>query len=384
MSFFDDEDEAAAGDAESEPTRAYERPRPRSEPRGRRSGGGGGDRPPSGTQIQRRRVFAVVAIVVLVIIFALLIHGCQSNRATAGLKDYSASVNQIIGQSNQLGASVFSTLQSGASSSDPSTLATKLAADLHTADGQLSRLNSLSVPSQMQKAQGSLQLVLRMRADGISQIASNIEQAYQTQTAQTAVQKVAIATSNVYASDVVYKNYAATEIAQALNEADIQIGGTDGATINAGQFLPLNLGWLSSTQIALWIGAKVPSTAVNTVTSGTHGHELNYVSVSGSQLSTSTTNTVPASPAPTFTLDFTNSGSNNEYDVVCKVSIAKLGISATSTVGETTKGETTTCKVTLPSVPKAGTYNVTAQIEPVPYEKDKTNNVQTLSVDFTG
>ncbi len=155
-------------------------------------------------------------------------------------------------------------------------------------------------------------------------------------------------------------------------------------TINAGQFMPLNIGWLSSTQVALWIGAKVASTVVNTNTSGTHGHELNYVSVGGSQLSTSSTNTVAASPAPTFTLDFTNSGSNAEYDVVCKVSIAKLGISATSTIGETTKGETTTCKVTLPSAPKTGTYTVTAQIEPVPYEKDKQNNVQSLSVDFTG
>ncbi len=207
MSFFDDEDEAAAGDAESEPTRAYERPRPRSEPRGRRSGGGG-DRPPSGGQVQRRRVVAVVAIVVIVVICALLIHGCQSNRATAGLKDYSASVNQVIGQSNQLGVSVFSTLQSGASSGDTSTLGTKLASDLQTAQGQLSRLNSLSVPSQMRKAQSNLQITLRMRADGISRIASNIEQAYQTQTAAAAVQQITVATSNLYASDVFYKNYA--------------------------------------------------------------------------------------------------------------------------------------------------------------------------------
>jgi hypothetical protein len=383
LSFFDDEDEAAAGDAESEPTRAYERPRPRSEPR-RRRGGSGGDRPPSGSQVQRRRVSAVVAIVMIVIVCALLIHGCQSNRATAGLKDYSASVNQILGQSNQLGASVFSTLQSGASSSDPSALGTKLAADLHTADSQLSQLNSLSVPSQMQKAQGNLQLTLRMRADGINRIASNIAQAYQTQTAQTAVQQISVATSNLYSSDVIYKNYAATEIAQALNEADIQIGGTSGVAINAGQFLPLNLGWLNSTQVALWIGAKVPSTTLNTVTTGTHGHELNYVSVGSSQLSTSVTNTIAASPAPTFTLDFTNSGSNTEYDVVCKVSIPKLGLSATSTIGQTTKNETTTCKVTLLSAPKAGTYTVTAEIEPVPYETDKKNNVLSLPVDFTG
>jgi len=380
LSFFDDEDEPAAGDAESEPTRAYERPRP--ERRGRRAGGG--DRPPSGSEIQRRRVFAVVAIVVIVIVCALLIHGCQSSRATAGLKDYSASVNQIIGESDQLGSSVFSTLQSGASSSDPAALGTKLDSDLQTARSQLSHLNSLSVPSQMQKAQGSLQLTLRMRADGISRIASNIEQAYQTQTAAAAVQQITVATSNLYASDVIYKNYAATEISQALNEASLQIGGTSGVTINAGQFLPLNLGWMSSKQVALWIGAKVASTAVNTATTGTHGHELNYVSVSGSQLSSSSTNTIPASPAPTFTLDFTNSGSNTEYDVVCEVSIATLGITATSTIGETTKDETTTCKVTLPSAPKAGSYTVKAEIEPVPYEKDKTNNVLSLPVDFTG
>jgi hypothetical protein len=106
------------------------------------------------------------------------------------------------------------------------------------------------------------------------------------------------------------------------------------------------------------------------------------VSVGGATLQTGSTNTIPAQPAPTFTLSFINSGQNKETNVGCKVSLSGSSISGTGTVPETSPGQTYTCKVTLSSSPTPGTSTVTAEIEPVPGEKNTSNNKLTFPVTF--
>ena len=162
---------------------------------------------------------------------------------------------------------------------------------------------------------------------------------------------------------MIYKTFVTPDIAKALNGAGIPIGGTTGAQINAGQIVT-DLGWLQSNFIEEKIGAQLSTTAANANNTGPglHGHQLNYVSVGTTQLSTTGTNTIPASPAPTFTLNVTNGGDYNEYDVGCKVSVEGLSDTGTSTIPETFKGQTTNCSVTLPSPPTPGTYQVTARV----------------------
>ena len=99
-------------------------------------------------------------------------------------------------------------------------------------------------------------------------------------------------------------------------------------------------------------------------------------------MQTGSTNTLPASPPPTFTLSFTNSGQNDEANVVCKVTVSSTKISGQTTVPKTTAGQSTTCRVPLSSSPPAGNYTVTATIEPVPGEKNTSNNTLTFPVTF--
>jgi len=120
------------------------------------------------------------------------------------------------------------------------------------------------------------------------------------------------------------------------------------------------------------------------VPGGLYGHKLNSVSVGGTTLVAGETNTVAATPAPTFSLNFTNAGDYTEYDVTCKVTISGLNDSATSTIAQTTAGETTSCSVQLPKPPTAGTYNVTTEVEKVPGETNTSNNKATYAVTFTG
>jgi hypothetical protein len=322
-------------------------------------------------------------IVVVVIVMALLIHGCEVSQTNTSLKNYNADVNALITASDNNGAAMFTDLESGDLTSNTSGLETKLNIIANNAREQLQRAQSYSPPSAMSGAQSALVQVMQLREQGISQIAKHIQASANKKTSTDGVYDISVGTSLLFSSDVFYKTFVTPGIAKALNAAGIPIGGSTGAQINAGQIVT-DLGWLQANFIEEKIGAQLSTTAANAnnTAPGLHGHQLNYVSVGTTQLSTTGTNTIPASPAPTFTLNVTNGGDYNEYDVGCRVSVEGLSDTGASTIRETFKGQTTNCSVTLPSPPTPGTYHVTAQILKVPAEKNLANNVMTYAIDF--
>ena len=133
----------------------------------------------------------------------------------------------------------------------------------------------------------------------------------------------------------------------------------------------------AEAQAAIW---RAQLTASGKPAPGTHGHSLDSVSVGSTDLQSGSTNTIPANQAPTVTLNFTNGGTNNEKNVVCKVSISGTNLTAKTTVPQTTAGQTGSCQVTLPSAPPAGNYTLSAEIAPVPGEKKVDNNVSNFPV----
>jgi hypothetical protein len=226
--------------------------------------------------------------------------------------------------------------------------------------------------------------VMRLRAQAITDIATNAQQAANKQTSKDAVYNISVGTSELYGSDVLYKSFVATNIAKALNADGITVGPNAGEQqINPGQIVP-DLGWLQSSWIADTIGAQQSTAQANQNNDqpGLHGHSLNYVTVNGTQLSPASTNTIPANNARTWVLNVTNGGDFNELDVGCSVTIAGLSDTGTATIPETIKQQSANCTVTLPSDPTPGTYSVTARVDKVPGETNLTNNVITYSVIF--
>ena len=144
MSFFDEADEP-----EPTPRPETRRPRSVSRPRQQRSGRppGGSGRPPGSQHpqdVQTRRLVAVGVIVVIVILLAVLVKSCSSSATTTSLKNYNASVYNLISASDSNGGHVFDNLTNGNLNS--STLLTTQASN---ANAQLSQAEHLSVPSQM-------------------------------------------------------------------------------------------------------------------------------------------------------------------------------------------------------------------------------------------
>ncbi|MHB8657496.1 MAG: hypothetical protein ACYC91_06010 [Solirubrobacteraceae bacterium] len=324
---------------------------------------------------------AAGAVLIVLILIVVAVHSIQVSSRNGALKDYTNNVSSLIQSSDATSAQLFKELSNGGGAGNATNLQNQINERRVDADAELSKAQGLSVPSEMNGAQQNLVLALQMRRDGIADIAQQIQPALGNSTNHDAITAIAADMARFYASDVVYKGYATTQIAGALNAASIAVGGANGIAIEPGQFLP-DIGWLQPLFIAGKLGSSLPSASSSKIAPGLHGHVLNSVSVAGTTLQTGSANTVSASPAPTFTLSFTNAGQNTETNVICQVTVSGTSLSAQTTVPQTTAGQSTTCQVTLPSSPPAGTSTITATIKPVPGEKNVANNSLSFPVTF--
>jgi len=327
-----------------------------------------------------RRIGLAVVVVVAIILIAVLVNSCETSARNSALKDYNNNVASLNARSVQTGANFFKALSGG--TSDPMSLQQSLAQAAGDAGTELSDAKGLSVPDEVKGAQQQFVDALQMRKDGMTNIANQIQPALQSTTSKDAINTIAAEMARFYASDVLYKDYSVPQIVGALRAAGITVGGL-GQQLNASQFLP-SINWLDPQHVATALHVSLPSTSgqTQTIAPGLHGHQLNSVSVGGSTLQPGSTNSIPASPAPTFTLNFANTGQNTETNVKCRVTVSGTGVSGQTIVPQTTAGESTSCQVTLSTTPPRGTHSVTAEIVPVPGEKNIANNSQTFQVTF--
>jgi hypothetical protein len=324
---------------------------------------------------------AGAALIVVLILIVVGVHSCQVSQANNDLRDYAVSVASLMRSSNHEGTTLFGLLSQSQGSGTSSNLQSSIDEARLTASNQLARGRGLSAPGQLQAAQQDLVQALQMRADGIAAIARNLPAALQAQTSAGAVNSIAASMALFYGSDALYKDYALPMIVSALRRSGIPVGGASGLPVETGQFLP-DVEWLTPTFVATQLKAPTTPTPTGKIAPGSHGSKLDSVSVGGTTLQSGSANDVPAQPVPTFDFSFINSGQNKEANVLCKVSVDGAGITGTGTVAQTSPGQTYSCKATLSSSPPPGAYTVTATVEPVPGEKNASNNTLKFPVTF--
>lgn len=367
MSFFDEVDEPPGREA-----------RPRVQTRRHPPRGRGGRRPPRRPPVDRqavqlRRAVALGVLLVVIVLIALGVHSCQVSADNSAMQTYANQAANLIQESNANGQALFRALDAAAGAGPTATQNAVNAAGAQ-ARSLYHQAQQLGAPGQLASAQSKLALTLRMRADGIDAIAAQIQPALSGN--QSALDTVILQMARFYASDVLYKDYAAPEVYAAMSAAGVRFAG-----LPAGQFLP-SLDWLLPADVARALHVRIAGSRSKAIAPGLHGHQLNSVSVGATTLTPGgATNTV-ASATPTFTLHFANTGTNPETGVVCRVTVNGTGVSGTATVPQTEPGHSYTCNVTLDAAVPAGTQTVVAQIEKVPGETNLANNSLSYTVTF--
>ena len=184
----------------------------------------------------------------------------------------------------------------------------------------------------MKSAQTNLELLLSLRRDGVAKVADEIQTALGgTAGAGTAVDAIAGQMQAFNASDVIYSQRVAPLILKGLKDDGIAASydGTAGEQVLPyANFLPDNGHQLDEPRLRRR-SSSAPSTSSGrpsgTPAPGLHGHQLDSVSVGGVDLTTDGSNRIPASPPPTFVVNFTNGGENDETNVKVTVEITGSG-----------------------------------------------------------
>jgi hypothetical protein len=372
VSFFDEGDKPRQGGGGGTATRV------------RRAGPGGPGRPPRTPEEQQvliRRIVAGAVAVVVIILLIVFIQGCLSSQQEDALKSYNNNVTEIVGASDHIGDQLFAALSKGGG--NPQNLQVEVNALRGDSEQLVTRAKKFDVPDEMKTAQQNFILVLELRRDALTKIAQLLPAALSKQPSSSgpAIAQITGQMQAFLASDVIYATRVAPEIAKVLDD-----NGIGGQKIAQSRFLDDPLSWLDKTVVAQKLsGSAAGAAPAGKAAPGLHGHSLDSVSVGGTDLSPDTANRIPTNPPPTFTVNFTNAGENDETGVKITVSITGAGapINLTKTV-DTSAGESSSVELPLTTAPPTGQpVTIKASIAPVAGEKKVDNNAQSYPAVFT-
>jgi hypothetical protein len=336
-----------------------------------------------------RRLVAAGGVVLVVVLLVVLVKGCVDSRREAALKDYNRSVRTLVEQSRSDVSKQFFDALSGASGGEPTQVQETINQLRVVADEELSQAQRIDTPGAMSGAQSDLELLLSLRRDGVKNVADQIQTALGgTAGAGAAVDKLAGPMQEFHASDVIYSQRVAPLILKGLKDNGIAASydGTAGEQVLPyADFLP-DISWMSPAFVAQQLGASSGSgRTTGTPAPGLHGHQLDSVSVAGVDLTSTGSNRIPASPPPTFVVNFTNGGENDETNVRVTVEITGSGtpIRAQTIVPNTTAGQSATANVTLRQSPStSGPSTIRVTVEQVPGEQSLDNNTASYTALF--
>jgi hypothetical protein len=317
-----------------------------------------------------RRGLALGGGLVVLILIVLGVKGCLDARAHRELSDYARNVTQIVDETEQTSKAFFGKLE------DPGTLSVRefiaeVNADRSAMDLYVSRVDSLSAPGDMGRAQKNLELVYELRGSAMTQIANRMSTALGDAGAKQAAVAITKQMQSLLAADVVYENVVRPEIDGVLGA-----NGISDSDVPKSTFLPDGTKWLEEDSVATALGSV--SGATEASTGGVHGLGLAGVTVNGTELAEGAPAVVSGEEAVEVEVQVENQGESTENSVEVEVSVD--GAAATSASIESIgAGETGSVAIPLTPTPK-GTVTIEIKVETVPGEQISENNEASYSV----
>jgi hypothetical protein len=362
-------------DSELDPPGLREEPAAPAPRATRRSGGGGGRRPSGGDRQQlliRRAIALGIGLLVLFLI-VLGARGCLDARKNRSLDDYSSNVSQIVNETNALGKSFFGLLD------DPGDLSVteftgEIESDRGALDGFLSRVEKLSVPGDMEDAQGTLLLVYQLRSNAMGTIAARMPTALGDEGSEAAIREIAARMQTLAATDVLYNQVTRHQIDDTILNA-----GASAPEVPRSTFVPDAAFWSDPANIEDALGS-VDGATQEAPDGGIHGTGLGTVSIGGVALDPSVTNVIPAGTEPVVDVEVQNQGESDESDITVSAAVDG-GSGLEQSIPSLAVGETGTASILLTPAP-VGDVTLDITVDGVPGEAVLDNNEASYTVSF--
>lgn len=315
-----------------------------------------------------RRALALGGGLVLLILIVLGIKGCLDARANRELGDYARNVTAIVEETQQTSKTFFERLEdpAGASVTD---FVDQVEADRSAVDSQASRIDGLSTPGDMSRAQKNLELAYQLRASAMDQIADKMSTALADSGAAKATAAITKQMQKLLASDVVYEQVVRPEV-----DGVLAANGISDSDLPQSTFLP-DQKWLEESTVSDALGAVSGNTSGEV--SGVHGTELSSVTVNETELVEGVPATISGEEGVEVEVSVTNSGESTENGV--NVAITYEGNTVKGEINELPLGETGTALIPLTPTP-SGEVTLEVEVEAVPGENLTENNEATYTL----
>ena len=329
-------------------------------------------RRPERQQILLRRGLALGGGLLLLILVVLGVKGCLDARKDRALSDYARNVSQIVDETDQTSKDFFSKL------SEPGSLSVtefvnQVSADRSAMDGYAARVDGLSAPGDMSKAQSSLELVYELRAGAMDNIADKMSTALGDVGSEQATKGIALQMQKLLAADVVYETMVRPEI-----DGVLESNGIEGDDVPKSVFLPEGTKWLEEAAVSSALGSVSGSTAAST--GGVHGLGLIGTSVNGTELTAESTTSVGSEGTPEVEVQVQNQGDSTENGISVSVTVSG-GSTLSGTISSIPAGETETALIPLTPAP-SGEVTLEVDVATVPGEQVSENNKASYTVAF--
>ena len=320
-----------------------------------------------------RRGIALGGGLLILILLVLGVKGCLNARKERALKDYARDVSQIVDETAQTSKAFFGRLE------DPGDLSVtefeaEINADRSAMDNYLARVEKLSVPGDMSKAQNGLELVYQLRASAMDHIAQRMSFALGEAGRDAAISDIAHDMRTLLASDILYEVVVRPEINNVLAD-----NGIDDRDVPESQFLPDGTAWLDESKIDSALSGVSGSSSATTG-SCPCGTGLIGVTVSGTTVAEGVPVTVSSDGPPEVDVQVQNQGNSELSGVTASVSVDG-GSPITQDISSISPGETQTATITLTPAP-SGQVTLDVEVEAVPGEEVTDNNKASYTVTF--
>jgi CARDB len=327
-------------------------------------------RRPERQQIMLRRGLALGGGLIVLILIVLGVKGCLDARANRELSDYADNVTQIVKETEQTSKGFFGKL------SDPGSLSVtdfiaEVNADRSAMDNYAARVDALSTPGDMSRAQNALELTYELRGSAMGEIADKMPTALGDQGSAKAMAGISRQMRKLLAADVVYATIVRPEINGVLAN-----NGIEGSDVPASVFLPEENKWLEESTVSAALGAVSGSSGGEV--SGLHGLGLSGVSINGTELGEEAVG-IAAEEGAEVEVSVENQGESTENGI--GVTVKAGATEAADDIETIGAGETGTASILLTPTP-SGEVTLEVKVDTVPGEKVATNNEASYTVVF--
>jgi len=315
-----------------------------------------------------RRGLALGGGLIVLILIVLGVKGCLDARANRELSDYARNVAAIVEETQQTSKTFFERLEEPGSAS-VTDFVDQVNADRSAVDAYATRIDELSTPGDMSRAQSNLELSYQLRANAMDEIADKMSTALGDAGAEKAMAGIAKQMQKLLASDVVYEQVVRPEVDDVLASNGISDSDLPKSTFLADEK------WLDESTVSEALGA-VSGNSTGTA-SGLHGTGLTGVTVNGTELIEGAPTTIVGEEGVTVEVSVQNQGESTENGI--NVSVEYEGNTVSGEINELPAGETGTAEIPLTPTP-SGEVTLDIEVEAVDGENVTDNNEATYTL----